>query len=468
MTSMIEKLLKSARDNPYKIAYKIDDEKITYKELYSKSLYYSNLLKREGNKPVILYGHKEINMIIGIISCILANRTYIPVELGTPSERIKEIMKISDASLVLTNHRIEDIKTTRLSTLENYKDKPIIENDNDIVYIIFTSGSTGVPKGVPISKENLDNFVRWISHNSTLSKYKGIKVLNNASFSFDLSVADLFYSLCNGHTLVAYSFNVVNDYDKIFEVYKKERIVFSVLTPTIAKLTLLNPNFNANNYPYLECLYFCGEQLDKSLVNKLIGAFPKIKILNAYGPTEATSAVSMIRIKKNMLDKDYLPVGEVDKSATDIEIKKKEILLKGKSVFNGYLGMKSRNHYKENGVNCYKTGDVGFIDDNELYCLGRKDHQIKYKGFRIELGEIENQLKSINKVKDAIVLSKQNDLGVITTIKAYVITRLTEEEIKNELRKTLPYYMIPKSFVFLKRFPINKNGKVDRKELSKL
>lgn len=468
MTSMIEKLLKSARDNPYKIAYKIDDEKITYKELYSKSLYYSNLLKREGNKPVILYGHKEINMIIGIISCILANRTYIPVELGTPSERIKEIMKISDASLVLTNHRIEDIKTTRLSTLENYKDKPIIENDNDIVYIIFTSGSTGVPKGVPISKENLDNFVRWISHNSTLSKYKGIKVLNNASFSFDLSVADLFYSLCNGHTLVAYSFNVVNDYDKIFEVYKKERIVFSVLTPTIAKLTLLNPNFNANNYPYLECLYFCGEQLDKSLVNKLIGAFPKIKILNAYGPTEATSAVSMIRIKKNMLDKDYLPVGEVDKSATDIEIKSKEILLKGKSVFNGYLGMKSRNHYKENGVNCYKTGDVGFIDDNELYCLGRKDHQIKYKGFRIELGEIENQLKSINKVKDAIVLSKQNDLGVITTIKAYVITRLTEEEIKNELRKTLPYYMIPKSFVFLKRFPINKNGKVDRKELSKL
>ena len=468
MTSMIEKLLKSARDNPYKIAYKIDDEKITYKELYSKSLYYSNLLKREGNKPVILYGHKEINMIIGIISCILANRTYIRVELGTPSERIKEIMKISDASLVLTNHRIEDIKTTRLSTLENYKDKPIIENDNDIVYIIFTSGSTGVPKGVPISKENLDNFVRWISHNSTLSKYKGIKVLNNASFSFDLSVADLFYSLCNGHTLVAYSFNVVNDYDKIFEVYKKERIVFSVLTPTIAKLTLLNPNFNANNYPYLECLYFCGEQLDKSLVNKLIGAFPKIKILNAYGPTEATSAVSMIRIKKNMLDKDYLPVGEVDKSATDIEIKSKEILLKGKSVFNGYLGMKSRNHYKENGVNCYKTGDVGFIDDNELYCLGRKDHQIKYKGFRIELGEIENQLKSINKVKDAIVLSKQNNLGVITTIKAYVITRLTEEEIKNELRKTLPYYMIPKSFVFLKRFPINKNGKVDRKELSKL
>lgn len=468
MTSMIEKLLKSARDNPYKIAYKIDDEKITYKELYSKSLYYSNLLKREGNKPVILYGHKEINMIIGIISCILANRTYIPVELGTPSERIKEIMKISDASLVLTNHRIENIKTTRLSTLENYKDKSIIENDNDIVYIIFTSGSTGVPKGVPISKENLDNFVRWISHNSTLSKYKGIKVLNNASFSFDLSVADLFYSLCNGHTLVAYSFNVVNDYDKIFEVYKKERIVFSVLTPTIAKLTLLNPNFNANNYPYLECLYFCGEQLDKSLVNKIIGAFPKIKILNAYGPTEATSAVSMIRIKKNMLDKDYLPVGEVDKSATDIEIKSKEILLKGKSVFNGYLGMKSRNHYKENGVNCYKTGDVGFIDDNELYCLGRKDHQIKYKGFRIELGEIENQLKSINKVKDAIVLSKQNDLGVITTIKAYVITRLTEEEIKNELRKTLPYYMIPKSFVFLKRFPINKNGKVDRKELSKL
>ena len=218
----------------------------------------------------------------------------------------------------------------------------------------------------------------------------------------------------------------------------------------------------------MECLYFCGEQLDKNLVNKLISPFPKIKILNAYGPTEATSAVSMIRIKKNMLDKEYLPVGEVDKSATEIEIKSKEIILKGKSVFDGYLGIKSSKHYKEDNVNCYKTGDIGYIDDNELYCLGRKDNQVKYKGFRIELGEIENQIKNINKVKDAVVISKQNDLGVITTIKAYVISRLTEEEIKKELIKSLPYYMIPKSFVFMKRFPINKNGKTDRKELSKL
>ena len=465
---MLNKLLRSAKNNPYKIAYKIDDEKITYKELFSKALYYSNLLKREGNTPIILYGHKEINMIISMISCILANRTYIPVEVGTPAERINEIMDISGATLVLTNRRIAGIKTTRLSTLDNYKDKEIIENDNDIVYIIFTSGSTGTPKGVPISKENLDNFVRWISNYGVLAKYKGIRVLNNASFSFDLSVADIFYSLCNGHTLVAYSFNVVNDYDKLFEIYKKERINLSVLTPTIAKLSLLNPAFNTRNYPHLDCFYFCGEQLDKSLVKKIMLSFPKIKIMNAYGPTEATSAVSMIKIRKNMLDEDYLPVGEVDKSATKIELQSKEIVLKGKSVFNGYLSQKSSKHYKEDGINCYKTGDLGFIDDNKLYCLGRKDHQIKYKGFRIELGDIENHLKNIDKVKDAIVLAKYNDLGIVTTIKAFVISRLSEDEIKKELSKKMPFYMIPKTFVFLKRFPINKNGKIDRKELNKL
>ena len=465
---MLNKLLRSAKNNPYKIAYKIDDEKITYKELFSKALYYSNLLKREGNTPIILYGHKEINMIVSMISCILANRTYIPVEVGTPAERIKEIMDISGATLVLTNRHIDGVKTTRLSTLDNYKDDEIVENNNDIVYIIFTSGSTGTPKGVPISRENLDNFVRWISNYGALAKYKGIRVLNNASFSFDLSVADIFYALCNGHTLIAYSFNVVNDYDKLFEIYKKERITLSVLTPTIAKLSLLNPAFNSRNYPHLDCFYFCGEQLDKSLVKKIMLSFPRIKIMNAYGPTEATSAVSMIKIQKNMLDEDYLPVGEVNRSATEIEIESKEIVLKGKSVFNGYLSQKSSKHYKEDGINCYKTGDLGYIDDNKLYCLGRKDHQVKFKGFRIELGEIENNLKNIDKVKDAIVLAKYNDLGIVTTIKAFVISRLSEDEIKKELSKKVPYYMIPKSFIFLKKFPINKNGKIDRKELGKL
>ena len=465
---MLNKLLRSAKNNPYKIAYKIDDEKITYKELFSKALYYSNLLKREGNTPIILYGHKEINMIVSMISCILANRTYIPVEVGTPAERIKEIMDISGATLVLTNRHIDGVKTTRLSTLDNYIDDEIVENNNDIVYIIFTSGSTGTPKGVPISRENLDNFVRWISNYGALAKYKGIRVLNNASFSFDLSVADIFYALCNGHTLIAYSFNVVNDYDKLFEIYKKERITLSVLTPTIAKLSLLNPAFNSRNYPHLDCFYFCGEQLDKSLVKKIMLSFPRIKIMNAYGPTEATSAVSMIKIQKNMLDEDYLPVGEVNRSATEIEIESKEIVLKGKSVFNGYLSQKSSKHYKEDGINCYKTGDLGYIDDNKLYCLGRKDHQVKFKGFRIELGEIENNLKNIDKVKDAIVLAKYNDLGIVTTIKAFVISRLSEDEIKKELSKKVPYYMIPKSFIFLKKFPINKNGKIDRKELGKL
>lgn len=465
---MLNKLLRSAKNNPYKIAYKIDDEKITYKELFSKALYYSNLLKREGNTPIILYGHKEINMIVSMISCILANRTYIPVEVGTPAERIKEIMDISGATLVLTNRHIDGVKTTRLSTLDNYIDDEIVENNNDIVYIIFTSGSTGTPKGVPISRENLDNFVRWISNYGALAKYKGIRVLNNASFSFDLSIADIFYALCNGHTLIAYSFNVVNDYDKLFEIYKKERITLSVLTPTIAKLSLLNPAFNSRNYPHLDCFYFCGEQLDKSLVKKIMLSFPRIKIMNAYGPTEATSAVSMIKIQKNMLDEDYLPVGEVNRSATEIEIESKEIVLKGKSVFNGYLSQKSSKHYKEDDINCYKTGDVGYIDDNKLYCLGRKDHQVKFKGFRIELGEIENNLKNIDKVKDAIVLAKYNDLGIVTTIKAFVISRLSEDEIKKELSKKVPYYMIPKSFIFLKKFPINKNGKIDRKELGKL
>ncbi len=461
---MINRIKEIVENNPNKKAYVVNNESITYNNLWNDANKYSDLLKRQGTSPIIIYGHKEINMIISILSCILANRTYIPIGPCTPIYRIKQIINQTGSELILTDRELDiDIDICKLEELDKYQSNDIKENSNEIVYIIFTSGSTGDPKGVPISKENLNNFITWENNIYPLSEYKDINVLNQASFSFDLSVADLFYSLCNGHTLIALDNDIKEDYEGTFEILKKVNVTFT--TPSFMKMCLINNDFNYNNYPNLKCTYFCGEKLETKTVRKLFEAFPNINIINAYGPTEATSAVSSILITKDMLTNDLLPVGEVNKFATDILIENDEIILKGKSVFSGYLGNYLGGFYKDNNINCYKTGDIGYIKDNKLYCKGRKDNQIKYLGYRIELDDIENNINKIKDVKECAVIAKYNEQKTVKSIKAFVVTNKDKDYIKDELNKLLPHYMIPKSIIIKDKLPINQNGKIDRKKL---
>ena len=468
---MKKKIEKIVKQNPNKIAYKVKNNSITYKELWDTSSFYADLLKREGTSPVIIYGHKDINVLISIIACIIAGRTYVPVELSTPINRLKQIVKLADSSLILTdkNISIDNINCLKLDDLKQYEKYDIKENNNDIIYIIFTSGSTGIPKGVPISNTNLNNFVDWISKLKPLCDYKDINVLNQASFSFDLSVADLYYSLCNGHTLVALDNDIQEEYDELFNIMSE--IDVAVMTPTFMKLCLLNNSFNSNNYPKLKCIYFCGEQLEVKLVEKIFDCFPNVTVINAYGPTEATSAVSAIIITKEMADNmELLPVGEIDNFATKIDIIDGEIVLSGKSVFSGYLDNFVGGYYKNDNINCYKTGDIGYIEDGKLYCKGRKDSQIKFKGYRIELNDIEYNINLIKGVKECAVVPKYNDNLVVKTIKAFVVVEenIDIDYIKTELEKHIPIYMIPKSIKIIDKLPINQNGKIDRKALSEL
>lgn len=468
---MLKKFEQIVNNHKNDIAYIVNKEQITYAELWQSAKIQASLLKRQDNKPVIIYGDKEIFVIITILACLICKRTYIPISYDTPIDRIKKIISLSDASLIISKRKIQipNIDICNFNSLEKYKNCEIKDCKSDIAYIIFTSGSTGEPKGVPISTNNLNNFIKWISNLSPLSNYKNIKVLNQANFSFDLSVTDLYYSLCNGHTLFALDNKTKEDISKIYNVIEKVNLL--VITPTFMKLLLLDKSFNSNNYPILKCIYFCGERLEKKIVKKIFELFPNINIINAYGPTEATSAVSAILIDKNILDKEEeLPIGNMTNTATNIEIIDDEIVLKGNSVFSGYLNKYTGGYYKENNINCFKTGDIGFIKADKLYFKCRKDNQIKYKGYRIELDDIENNIKSIKQVKDCAVIAKYDDLKNVKTLKSFIVLndKVEEEYIKEKLKKMLPQYMLPKSFVFIDSLPVNTNNKIDRKALSKL
>lgn len=222
-------------------------------------------------------------------------------------------------------------------------------------------------------------------------------------------------------------------------------------------------------FQILNVFIFCGETLENKTVKKLFESFPNLEVINAYGPTEATSAISAINITKDIVNnEELLPVGSINNLATDVEIIDDEIILKGPSVFSGYLGNIKGGYYKENNLNCYKTGDIGFIKDNKLYFKGRKDSQIKNKGYRIELNDIEKNISKIRGVLECAVVAKYNEDNVVKTVKAFVVGNVDASYIKGELQKKLPGYMMPRTIKILDRLPINQNGKIDRKALRDL
>jgi len=456
---MIFEIEKLAEKFAGRTAFSCGNEKITYSGLFEKAEKIAKKLSGEKN-PVIVFGGRNLSSFAAIIACIISKRAYVPVEQNLPEERRKKIISISKASLILDcgEPEIKFIKT------EN-KCEPLFENET--AYIIFTSGSTGNPKGVPVSYENLENFIGWITSLEPLSDFEKTGVLSHASFSFDLSTAAIFYSLFKGGKLVQLSGS--GDFDEIFSAAEKEKPEVFVATPTFFRLCLLNRDFSAEKFPFVKCVYFCGETLQKSLVKAIFERFPDIRIINAYGPTEAASAVCAIEITREILEKEeLLPVGILSSAAAEITAENGEIVLKGKSVSKGYLSGEAGGFYKENGKNCFRTGDMGFIENGKIYCKGRLDSQIKYKGYRIELSEIEAVISALPGTENCAVIAKRNPEGEVRLLQAFVSGNIPEEKIREELSKKLPEYMIPKSIKFLDSLPLNKNGKIDRKELLEL
>lgn len=449
-----------------KAAYICGEKRLTYAKLYEKAERIAAVLKAQGGGAVAVLGNKEPEMIISILACIMARRAYVPLEDNLPQARIEAAVKQAGCTLVLKNgSACPDcgIPCSSLAELEHATKKPADGGaQNETAYIIFTSGSTGTPKGVPISYANLGNFTRWICSDEVLSGFEHPVVLSPASFGFDLSVAGIYYALSAGGTIVTVSREEQKSFDGIFAALQKNSAEIAVLTPTFMKLCLLNADFNEENFPRLRCCWFCGERLEKALCEKLLRRFPSLKIINAYGPTEATCAVCSAMITAETLAAgEPLPVGDISSAACKIEIENGEIILSGTSVFGGYIGAAERTGGR------FATGDLGEIRGGKLYCTGRADGRIKYKGYRIELGDIEANILAIGGVRACCAVAKRSKNGDTAYIKVFVSAEPTigEETLRTALKSALPEYMIPKVIEFLPQLPVNEHGKTDRRLL---
>jgi Non-ribosomal peptide synthetase modules and related proteins len=466
-----------------KTVYICGESNLTYGELWEKATNLAAFLESNGSSPVIVYGHKSPYMIISFLACIISGRAYVPCDISVPPLRIESIISATKSELMIATEAYESenlavINIGKLWQICDSKNECLISEDGSrTAYVIFTSGSTGTPKGVPISINNLDHFINWVTSIPAVSILENGIVFNQVAFSFDLSVADLYISLVRGHTLFASARHEQQDLALLFQRLKLSGSMLIVCTPTFIQMCLSDAAFNRELLPDLQVVFLCGEVFPVKTAEKLFDRFPGIKLINAYGPTEATCAVAAVEITEEMFPCPALPVGEINHAAVRISIMDGEkelpdgecgeIMLHGDSVSSGYLGESCRPFA---GDKNYLTGDIGKIQNGYLYYSGRIDEQIKYKGYRIEPMEIECCINEIEGIVNAIVIPVEGRHQKIVMLVAFAekTEDITADSIKMELSKKLPYYMIPKTIIFIDQIPMNSNGKCDRKALMEI
>ena len=453
---------------------------MTYKDLDIYSSKLATLLK-DTSQPLVIYGHMSPFMIVGMIASIKAGIGYVPIDTSIPKERIEHIIdKVEPKYVFNTTEVLLDKKNIKQITVNECKEASInLEGTKqlkmtDIVYTIFTSGSTGLPKGVQITYDSLLDFTEWMLKLNQLGE--GKKWLNQAPFSFDLSVMAIYPCLMSGGTLELVDKQMIEKPRDLYEMLNDRHIESWVSTPSFVEMCLLLPGFDDNTYPNLKQFFFCGEIFSHKTAQKLIEKYKEATVYNTYGPTEATVAVTSIQITQDILDSfNPLPVGKVREHSELKLADNGELIISGRSVSKGYLKDKEKNEKAfriESDTRHYYTGDKAEYKEGYWFIQGRIDFQIKINGYRMELEEIELILERLPQVKQAVVSPIKKGEKVQYLYATVVLLEKSLEsdmelihKMKQELKQHLPEYMIPRKFKFTDHLPLTPNGKLNRNKV---
>ncbi len=434
--------------------------------------------------PVAIRGHKEPEMLVTFLAAVKSGRPYVPMDASIPEQRVSKIVEGSGAALVLTPAEVAGI-LEGLPSAGARKPERRVEGE-DPFYILFTSGSTGEPKGVVITLANLTAFVDWLCGEHGFSP-AGEVFLNQAPFSFDLSVMDLYGSLTTGGTLASVTKEELANLKALYQRLESCGVTTWVSTPSFAQMCLIEKGFHAGMLPGLRRFLFCGETLAPETASQLLERFSLAEVWNTYGPTEATVATTSVRVDRGLLERHSpLPVGYpmpgtqvvvVDESGTAVaEGERGEIVIAGPNVSPGYLQrpeLTAKAFGVWGGHPSYRTGDWGRSKEGLIFFEGRMDGQVKVNGYRIELGDLEANLRALPDIADAVVLPVQKG-GKIDSLAAFVVLSGLKQgsdfevsaRLKTALGERLPAYMLPRKFIFVDAFPMTANGKADRRQLA--
>lgn len=492
MPMLLDEIRRACAECAKETAYQSGGQALTFGALWRRACALAAYLRAQGEGPVLVYGRTQPDMITAFLACLLCRRPYVPYDAANPPARLHQTIALARPQLVvapgwaeidcaeplLTGEVLEAVFAGR--SAEEFV--PAAPGTEAVAYIIFTSGSTGVPKGVPITHGNLENFVRWLGRCPGMEAMKGKTIFCPASFAFDLSVAGLFLMLTGGNTLVCPAPQEQSGLGALLAAMNRANCHMLVATPTFVQWCLQDALFDARLLPRLSLVLFCGEMLPVAMAGQLLERFTDVRVLNCYGPTEATCAVTAVEILREHREGTALPIGVRDCAAVQVCIADPqgrelpegawgEIVLRGASVSPGYLGtaegcVDTGSFCCINGENQYATGDIGRVQAGLLYIRGRADEQLKYKGYRIEPGEIEATIGRICGGA-ACVVGGAVRRGRVAWLWVCIEGQPTHTSaaLRAELGQVLPTHMIPRMVRWVKKFPVTKNGKCDRTKI---
>ena len=479
---IIQRIDHWGQTTPDRAAFRSGGRTLTYGELCRRSdALAAHLAGSLPDKaPVVVLGHKEPELIIAYLGAIKSGRAYVPIDTAVPPQRVERIVAACGAPLILTPEKIDELSRGdapappwRLETDDHY-------------YIMFTSGSTGEPKGVPITYGCLQSFLRWILAEHTFEQGREV-FLNVVPYSFDVSLMDTYPALVTGGTVSSVTKTDVANPKQLYPLLASYELTTWVSTPSFAQMCLVEPTFNHGMLPRLTRFLFCGETLAPEIASQLLDRFPGVEVWNTYGPTEATIATTSIQITRAILARySPLPIGYpmhgsrvvvMDEQRREVpDGERGEIIIAGPNVSTGYLNRPELNEtsfFLLDGQRAYRTGDWGRSREGLLFFEGRIDNQVKLHGHRIEPADVEANLRALAGVRDAVVLPVVRQ-GTVDSLAAFVI--LNEQvprsefqiacELKAQMIERVPAYMIPRKISFMESFPMNANGKADRRRLA--
>ena len=433
---------------------------VSYLELNKQIEYLRAQIEFSGSGIILIKLDRTIDNIALVLTCLIYDIPFIPMDSETPNDRIELIENICGQKACKVNDLINKIK---IESNQNF--------DSQIAYCIATSGSTGIPKIVGVKRKGyLAAIAAWKDQYHITTRDK---ILQAASFSFDVFLGDIGRSLFQGAELILLDKFERKDPDYILKTLINKKISLFETTPFIIRWWLDIDDIQCES---LRLLIIGSDSWSLKEMRQLISkSSNKTTVISSYGLSETTIDNSFFEISDNYPDDIIVPIGKpMLHSKISITDKNGNQLAKGKEGFLCLDGpCVGRGYFKGNkwtylGIP-WITEDRGCLDEyNNFHFLGRSDRQVKIRGQRLELQEVESILKTFSSNIDWFVFDYDNGISN-ELIAAYTKTISDEEinEIRNQILQSYPSYYLPVKFIQIEQFEMNQNGKVDVEKIRK-